>query len=140
MNHGDLRVLWKDSFSVGDDVIDAQHRGFFDEFNLVADALEAGLGREAVTRFYRRFVAGLSRHFRDEEDLMAAVRFPDIDLHRTEHQALMAAVTAIEDMLATAESVHDLHVVVKRLFCAMVEHLVAEDMRYKSHVLAAKGL
>ncbi|MEW5726883.1 MAG: hemerythrin domain-containing protein [Pseudomonadota bacterium] len=140
MSHDDMRVRWRDSFSVGDALIDAQHREFFDEVNRVSEALEGGEGREAVIAFYRVFVAGLDRHFRDEEELLARIRFPDIDIHRSEHQALMAAVTAVEGLLVTSQSVHELRFIVKRLFAALVEHLVSEDMRYKSHVLAARGL
>ncbi len=140
MRGDDLRVQWRESFSVGDERIDAQHREFFAEIERIAAAIEGGAGREAVAAFYRDFVAGLDRHFQDEEDLLARVRFPDLDLHKAEHQALLSAVKAVEDLVAASRSMEELHVIVKRLFCALVEHLLSEDMRYKSHVLAAKGL
>lgn len=140
MKSEDTRVRWRDSFSVGDDLIDAQHREFFDEVNAVMDALEAGEGRDAVIAFYRHFVAGLLRHFRDEEVLLERIRYYDYDAHRTEHEALMASVTATEGLLLTAESPQDLRLIVRRLFAALVEHVVGEDMRYKTHVLAAQGL
>lgn len=135
-----LRVQWRESFSVGDDLIDAQHRQFFAEIRRIAAAIEGGAGRDAVAAFFRAFVTGLERHFRDEEDLLARVRFPDLDNHKVEHQALLSAVKAVEDLVVASRSMEELHFIVKRLFSALVEHLVSEDMRYKSHVLAAKGL
>lgn len=136
----DLRATWKDTFSVGDPLIDSQHREFFDDICQVARALAEGAGREAVTAFYRKFVAGLSGHFRDEEALMERVRYPDIEIHRAEHEALMGAVTAVEGMLITSNSPDELQFIVKRLFTALIEHIVSEDMRYKTHVLADSGL
>jgi len=136
----DLKVSWKDGFSVGDDLIDSQHRAFFDEVNEAADQLDGDEPREAVIRFYRRFSSSLIQHFRDEEALLARIQYADLDNHKAEHEALLAAVSAFEGLLLTGETAHELRFVIKRLFVALVEHLVTEDMRYKTFVLRAKGL
>ncbi|MGE5548316.1 MAG: bacteriohemerythrin [Solirubrobacterales bacterium] len=136
---GDLKVQWRSGLAVGDPLIDAQHQAFFDEVNAIADALAEGAGREAVLGFYRKFLAGLAQHFRDEEALLARVGFPDIDNHHAEHEALLAAVTAIEGLLVTSQSPHELHYIVKRLFGALIEHLACEDMRYKAHLRRAQA-
>lgn len=136
----DLNVSWKESFSVGDRLIDAQHRAFFDEVNDVARALDDGNPREAVIQFYRTFYANLVRHFADEEALMARINFPGLENHCAEHEALLAGVSAVEGLLLTSQSVDQFRFVVKRLFIALVEHLLSEDMRYKTHVLRAQGL
>lgn len=133
------RVAWNDAFSVGDAQMDAQHRVFFDEIGAVTEALERGEGKDAVIAFYCAFVGGLARHFADEEALLERLAYPHLEDHRHEHEALMQAVTAVEAMLMTSESIHDLRYVVKRLFTGLVEHLVSEDIRYKSHVLVCMG-
>lgn len=134
-----FKAAWKETFAVGDAVIDSQHRAFFAEINAVARALDRGDGREAVIDFYRKFYRGLVLHFRDEEAMLARVGFPDLDTHHAEHQALLASVSAVEGMLLAGDDPHHWHFVVKRLFIALVEHLAGTDMRYKSHVLRANG-
>lgn len=134
----DLKVSWKDGFSVGDPLIDEQHRAFFDEVNQVAAQLDSDNPREAVITFYRGFFASLLQHFRDEEALLVRIDFNDLDNHKAEHEALLASVSAFEGMLLTSENIHELRFVVKRLFVALVEHLVTEDVRYKAFVLRAR--
>lgn len=129
-----FKAAWKDAFAIGDALIDAQHKSFFDEINAVAEALDQGAGREAVIAFYRTFYSGLVVHFRDEEALLARIAYPDVEAHHAEHQALLASVSAVEGMLLTGDELHQWRFVVKRLFIALVEHLVGTDMRYKSHV------
>ena len=136
----DLRVAWKDGFSVGDEHIDRQHRAFFDEVNQVADLLDGEDPREAVIAFYRNFFRGLVHHFRDEEAMLARIGYVDLDNHKAEHDALLAAVSAFEGLLLTGDGIHEMRFVIKRLFVALVEHLVTEDMRYKTWVLRAQGL
>lgn len=135
MEFGDqFQASWKDSFVVGDPLIDAQHRAFFDQITAVAEALDRGEGREAVIAFYRAFYCALRRHFRDEEDMLASLAFPELDEHHAEHQALLASVVAVEGMLLTSDEVDQWRFVVKRLFIALVEHIAGTDMRYKAYL------
>ncbi|MBC7906240.1 MAG: hemerythrin family protein [Rhodospirillaceae bacterium] len=136
----DLKVTWKDGFSVGDELIDEQHRAFFDEVNHVAAQLDGGNPRNAVIQFYRTFFSNLVQHFRDEEALLARIKFSELENHRAEHEALLASVSAFEGLLLTCEDIHELRFVVKRLFVALLEHVVTEDMRYKTFVLRAQGV
>lgn len=135
-----FKAAWKDAFAVGDALIDAQHKAFFDEINAVARAVDRGEGLEAVLRFYRDFYSALVVHFRDEEAMLARVNFPDLEAHHAEHQALLASVSAVEGLLLTGDEIDHWRYVVKRLFIALVEHLAGTDMRYKAHLARAAAL
>lgn len=138
-NYSEMPATWKDGLSVGNELIDSQHRAFFDEIAAVGRALEDGEGRDAVIAFYCKFVGALAQHFQAEEALLEQVGFPHLTEHRIEHEALMQAVNAVEGLLVTGESAHDMKFVIKRLFTSLIEHLVYEDMRYKSHLMASMG-
>ncbi len=129
--HDSGRVAWKESFSVGDTLIDAQHRAFLIDLDAVMDAVEGGAPREAVLTFYGQFLADLSTHFHDEENLLQRAGFPCLQDHIDEHKALLSSVTAIESLLVTCEAVAELHYVVRSLFSSLVEHMISEDMRYR---------
>jgi hemerythrin len=130
----DLAVAWKDGFAIGDPLIDTQHQEFFSIINAMAAALEGEHARETVMGHYHIFVAHLVQHFRDEEALMERVGFTDLDTHNAEHAALLASVSAMEDQVAAGEPL-DLRLAIKRLFIALVEHLVTEDIHLKHHLL-----
>jgi hemerythrin len=126
------RIAWRDSFAVGEPLIDGQHRAFFSDLDQVVDAVEGGASRDEVLGAFRRFLSALSQHFRDEEALLARYAYPELRGHSDEHTALLASVTAIESLLMASNSPVELNYVIRTLFASLVEHLVSEDMRYKS--------
>lgn len=132
-------MKWTQALSVGDDLIDGQHRAFFDEVNAVVSALESGAPRQQVQRFHSDFIIGLARHFRDEELLLARVNYPDYDHHQAEHRALMASVTALAEILAHADSHSELLMVVRNTVTALIEHMALEDMRYRRYVSGSRA-
>ena len=73
-------MVWKDAYSVGNEVLDSQHRRLIE---LVND-----LSREADLAVV---LAGLREygdtHFRTEESLLAAAAYPDLEEHRKYHEA-----------------------------------------------------
>ena len=73
-------MVWKDAYSVGNEVLDSQHKALIELVNeLTEDADLADV------------LAGLRRygdeHFRTEETLLEAAGYPDIEEHRTYHLA-----------------------------------------------------
>ncbi|MBI2239214.1 MAG: hemerythrin domain-containing protein [Magnetospirillum gryphiswaldense] len=132
-------MTWTQALAVGDDLIDTQHRAFFDEVNAVVTALRSGAPRQHVQSFHRDFIIALARHFRDEELLLARVNYPDYDHHQAEHRALMASVSALSEILAGADSHGELLMVVRNTVTALVEHMALEDMRYRRYVSGSRA-
>ncbi|CAA7624975.1 conserved hypothetical protein [Magnetospirillum sp. LM-5] len=129
---GDIRINWKDELAVGDALIDAQHRAFLVDLDEVMDAIESGASRDEVMRFYTHFLADLTRHFQDEEAMLARADFPDQEAHADEHRQLLSSVTAVESLLANSAGPDDMRQVVRLLLAGLLDHLVAEDTRYKA--------
>ncbi|WP_173980810.1 bacteriohemerythrin [Magnetospirillum sp. UT-4] len=134
MVSGDLRVHWKDSFAVGDPTIDAQHKAFFEDINRLAEALDGDAPHQAAITFYRAFRRDLARHFREEEEILQATGFPDLSAHGAEHEALLASVQGMEEMLRDYPDTADLRLMLRRLFQALIEHVIGEDMRYRPYL------
>lgn len=74
---------WKEVYSVGSNLLDTQHRQLIDLVNDLDGDVDLG-----------EVLAGLCHygeaHFRDEEALMAAAEYPEIDRHRSQHKAFRA--------------------------------------------------
>ncbi|MCA1909128.1 MAG: hemerythrin domain-containing protein [Magnetospirillum sp.] len=132
-------MKWTPALAVGDELIDSQHRAFFDEVNAVVSALHDGAPRQRVQRFLSDFIIALARHFRDEELLLVRVNYPDYDHHQAEHRALMASVSALSEILAEADTHVELLQVIRNTVTALVEHMALEDMRYRRYVSGSQA-
>jgi hemerythrin-like metal-binding protein len=70
---------WKDSFSVGNEKMDAQHKGLIDLVNLLDDDDMTGIALERLKSY-------IQEHFRDEEQVLEAAGYPDLDGRKTQHK------------------------------------------------------
>ena len=93
-----MLIQWTDKFATGNALVDQQHQALFAAINQFQDALDAGAGAtqvDAILEFLDRYVG---EHFTTEEFLMLRSDFPDITLHKVEHERLMLRVTFIRDL------------------------------------------
>ena len=70
---------WKESFSVGNEKMDAQHKGLIDLVNLLDDEDMTGIALERLKSY-------VQEHFRDEERMLEAAGYPGLDDQKTQHQ------------------------------------------------------
>ncbi len=75
---------WNDRYSVGNELIDDQHKELFQRVNRLGDALARG-DRSEVGRMLEFLGDYVVRHFRTEEGEMARTRFPLSDVHKSAH-------------------------------------------------------
>ncbi|MDD2760384.1 MAG: hemerythrin family protein [Methylomonas sp.] len=81
---------WNDSYQIGDDNVDAQHRHLFELANQMVEATDNELIRLLMS-FYRH----VREHFEAEEDLMKQVGFPDYKNHVQEHDQMLDRLVEI---------------------------------------------
>ena len=79
------RVSWEPGFSLGHEVIDAQHQALLSHCNMLADHCTGAGGEQAERGFDQAFeqLKFLARqHFETEASLLAACGYPDTEDHR----------------------------------------------------------
>jgi len=82
------RAQWDPSYTVGHELIDAQHLGLLAQCHLLADDCAADAGPERDQRFdtaFARLKALAREHFEAEASLRAACGDPDLEDHRAEY-------------------------------------------------------
>ncbi len=121
-------VQWDESMNLGKASIDQQHRGLFDLVNILYEAM----GSKAEAEVVEDCVDAMSRycleHFRDEENYMALIGFPDLPTHKELHQAFMQQTSVLVDALDQGQSPFQ-----EALFALvrwLDEHIRQEDVRY----------
>ena len=84
--------MWSADMSVGNALLDHDHKALMELVNELHTATSRGEGRQVVDEVLRRLVAYTQQHFRREEHHMECVHYPKLAEHREQHRALMGKV------------------------------------------------
>ena len=132
--------MWKNSYAVGNERIDAQHRELFRMYDDLVEAMrgkgETGRGACARTvEFLKEYVV---KHFADEEALQADLGYADLPRHRQLHRDFVNTVSVYEKSLT--ESDFDPAVMQQfagKLIGWLIYHVVGEDKKITGAIDAA---
>lgn len=83
-------MAWTDDYAIQIPAIDSEHRLLLTMLNDVERLAEqpSPLQTSLVSAALDNLVNAVKRHFASEEQFLAAIGFPDLDRHRTEHAQL----------------------------------------------------
>ena len=119
------KMVWKDEYSVGNKMLDTQHRQLIDLVNRLD-------GNEALDRVLEDLAHYADAHFRDEESLLEAANYPDLDQHRTQHRAFSAWLNWIlEQHRSKVDSIAIRGDLQTYLRVWIANHLLVFDMAFK---------
>lgn len=119
---------WNDSFVVGHEQVDSQHRELFLLLKDVHSAVYQQDGISIVSETLKKLIDYTQFHFRDEEQLMEELNFPGFEDHKKLHDAL---INKVEDLLEELQEgevvlVEELLLLLKDWLC---EHIIKQDMQ-----------
>jgi len=80
-----IRFEWSDTFSVGDERIDSQHKALINNVNDLLMACREGVGLGKLPETLNFLEGYVLEHFRDEEEYQRSLGYPGYDAHRAEH-------------------------------------------------------
>ena len=82
-------MTWNNSFSVGIDEMDIQHKKLFNLTNKLFEAMQSGKGKEILHGVLSELASYTRVHFEAEEQLMQKHNFPGLDEHKALHRQLL---------------------------------------------------
>ena len=97
-------MRWLDLYSIGVEKVDRQHENLTDLLNCLNEAWRGGKPQEVLLFRLDQFLDAVGAHFRDEELLMAEHKYPDLDLHKAEHDFLLEQVMQFRTQFAASEA------------------------------------
>lgn len=94
----DRRPQFENKFLVGVEQIDREHQRLFDIAARTYDSLgaDAAAGRDMIRAAVAELIDYTATHFASEEGLMAAAGYPDLEVHRNQHEHLLTRVRDME--------------------------------------------
>nr|AQV13682.1 hemerythrin [Mesochaetopterus taylori] len=115
--------VWKSSFQVFYDNLDAEHQGLFDGIR----KLKEDSGKSSQKSNLEHLIQILDEHFKDEEMMMKKKNFYDHDSHKKTHDDFLSVMRKV-----TPAQVND------KLFehasTWLVSHIMDTDMKYKGEI------
>ncbi len=124
-------MIWKESYQLGIDSIDAQHRKLMEKAGELVAEIEGAQRPEvykATIAFLETYVL---HHFQEEEAYIEALGYPEAEEHKKQHRELAQVVEKYKQELEKAQ--YDYHVVKKlagMLGTWLIYHVVHEDLKY----------
>ncbi len=94
-------IDWKDSYDIGVEKIDCQHRQLLAKLNEFFDACSKQQGKEQIEETLNFLKDYTLEHFSSEESLMADIDFPELTEHRKTHAEFIQTVLELEETLKT---------------------------------------
>lgn len=123
---------WSDSYSVGVQEIDEQHKELVDLLNQLHTAIMEKHGSEASRRILDELADYTKTHFMVEESLMRISNYPDFETHKQIHEDLIGQVVSLQQKLddgQTKISFELLHF----LKVWLMNHINEADKRFGSY-------
>lgn len=129
-------ITWKDSYSVGVDLIDNDHKLLVSLINQLNDAIQADEGPEVVGSVLNVLVEYTASHFGREELLMKKGKYPDAEFsaHHLEHEKLTTQVRGIVSRYYRGEIESIDTEVLTFLKNWLTGHILGVDMKYRAYV------
>ncbi len=127
-----MPIEWRDSLSVGNDLIDEDHKQLLvliSQYEIAVSLKDPGILQDA----FDGLVEYAHTHFEREQNLMEAVHYPDRRRHADQHVSLITAMDDFHKKLIKKKSI-DINKVNKFLRNWILDHVLEEDMKLGPYV------
>jgi hemerythrin len=129
---------WSESYSVGIEKIDRQHKKIVSFLNELFEAMQTGQGKDVLGKVLADLVIYTKTHFATEEQLMAQADFPDFRKHKEIHEKMAAKVLDLNQQYRDGV-VNSPIQITKFLKKWLTSHISETDKKY-GPFLASKGI
>ncbi len=123
---------WGEGLSVGDKVIDGQHKMYFDLLRDLSLAVDENSSKERFLRLFSAFELFIRFHFKTEENAMLDSNYPEYKGHSGIHRACLDMVK--QKRLQYEEDEFTASQFLAALYEWFVLHISSEDKKLGNHL------
>ena len=123
-------LKWNTAYSVDNEEIDGQHQKLFALVNDLHDAMQSGRITD-LSGTIDALVAYTDYHFKAEEGLLQACRYPEYNVHKEMHDSLTRRARSMQEAYASGNMPTAVEVLLL-LANWLNRHILDEDRKYKS--------
>ncbi|MCL2444217.1 MAG: hemerythrin family protein [Treponema sp.] len=127
--------LWDESYLLGNEQVDAQHRQLFDIVNNLVNNCKSDSDTEKMKNALNFLVDYTVQHFDDEEALQIKINYPEYENHKKLHDDFKLVVVDLVNRFNTSGSTSGLGDDVKAIVIKwLVNHIMSEDKKIGVHL------
>lgn len=97
-------VMWTEANSVGHEKMDAEHEALVVALNGLHELVLAGAEADQIDAALGELLGLLREHFETESQLMADTEYPEIGVHRDDHDLYLERIENLRSVAAHAEA------------------------------------
>ncbi len=131
------QLVWDESFEIGVQEIDTQHKEFIKLLRRIKLGFEKEVPLKMQLRILEELIKYAEYHFCSEENIMLITRYPDVRAQQTEHAKLLGSLTRKVETYkrspATGEQLAEF------LYNWFVTHTQVEDRKFADHLGATRA-
>ncbi len=132
-------MLWNSKYKLGIQEVDDQHRQWLLITEKLLDALTDGSVKASIFSIFDDLFRYTQCHFKYEEDLLVANRYPHLEHHRALHRGLVRQLHSIRDRMVSKNYLKVDQTITNEMvdlvgLCQrwLVEHIEVEDKKCAS--------
>lgn len=130
-------ITWSDEFVLGIDHIDEQHRGLVEQINALWLAMLHHEDDQVILGIILRLFQYTQTHFIDEESLMRAYGYGDLESHRHAHADFVQYINQIVDTYVEGNPISNK--LLRFLNDWLRRHILGEDRAFAVHITNQQG-
>jgi hemerythrin len=125
---------WHESYCIGDETIDKQHKELFDLAQSAFEAVEDNKRDEKIKGIVTRLYHYMKGHFKYEEEFMLQHKFPDYEQHKESHDDIIHIINTFVKRMPQTNGIlfeKELAIMIDRV---LVQHIIKEDDKIREYV------
>lgn len=84
-----MALLWTKNLEVGVDLIDQQHKKWFEKADQLFEAGKSGKSKEYIVKMFDFLDEYTKTHFKDEERYMQSINYPELSTQKQMHEGFI---------------------------------------------------
>lgn len=122
-------MKWNDSFSVGVEKFDYQHKILIDLINQLLEAMREGNEKQEVSRVIEGLIEYTEFHFGDEEKIMKQYSYPGLVKHTDEHKLFIEKIKVFRSNIRSGK-LTVIDEINQFLHDWLLDHIMGEDKKF----------
>lgn len=96
-----MAIVWTKNLEVGVNLIDEQHKKWFEKADQLFEAGKSGKSKEYIIQMFDFLDDYTKTHFRDEENYMLSIKYPEYNLQKQMHEGFIKKLAELRSEYET---------------------------------------
>ncbi len=125
----DMLFMWDDSFLIGIEELDHEHKGLIDDINKLHQELTGNNDRSEIKRCLGEIYVRMEAHFALEERVMKVHEYEYFNEHKREHDDLLESFTECMMQFLNGADISSKNPIEECLRQWVVDHITTSDKK-----------